>query len=116
MSREGFKAKLSSTKLTAKAHQAAARGLRMGVEHVLQVSRTQVPLEEATLERSGAASVDDKQLRATISYETPYAVVQHENLTYKHAPGRKAKYLEDPARDEAQIVQRLIAAQIRRAL
>ncbi|MFI6317280.1 hypothetical protein ACIBG8_07165 [Nonomuraea sp. NPDC050556] len=116
MSRAEFNAKVTPYELTVKVNRAAARGLRMGAEHVLQVSRTQVPIDEATLERSGAASVDDASLTAAVSYETPYALVQHEDLDLKHAPGRKAKYLEDPARDEADIVRALIAAQIRRAL
>lgn len=28
-----------------------------------------------------------------------YAEVQHENMTFKHAPGRQAKYLEQPVRE-----------------
>ena len=96
--------------------QAAARGLLLGAEHVLQVSRTQVPIDEATLERSGTASVDSSSLTAAISYDTPYAVRQHEEMTYRHAAGRKAKYLEDPMREEADQVGEIIATQIRRAL
>ncbi|GAA0934945.1 hypothetical protein [Nonomuraea longicatena] len=116
MSRAEFNANVTPLELTTKVNRAAARGLRLGAEHVLQVSRTQVPIDEATLERSGAATVDESQLTAAVSYETPYAVVQHEDLDLKHAPGRKAKYLEDPARDEAETVRALVAAQIRRAL
>ena len=33
---------------------------------------------------------------AAVSYDTPYAIRQHEDLSYKHDAGRKAKYLEDP--------------------
>jgi hypothetical protein len=94
----------------------AVRGLRLAAEHVLQVSRTQVPLEEGTLERSGTATVNEHDLTASIDYDTPYAIRQHEELTYRHAPGRKAKYLEDPLNEEAGTVRALIAAQVRRAL
>ncbi|MFI8792919.1 hypothetical protein [Streptomyces sp. NPDC055105] len=37
----------------------ALRGVRLGAEHVLEVSRRRVPIEEATLERSGVVSVDE---------------------------------------------------------
>ena len=94
----------------------AVRGLQLGTEHLLQVSRTQVPIEEATLERSGVASVDPGTLTGAVSYDTPYAVRQHEDLTLRHDDGRKAKYLEDPMKDEAAQIRELIAAQIRRSL
>jgi hypothetical protein len=98
------------------ARAAAARGLAKGVEHVLTESRKQVPIEEGTLERSGVASVDEASLRGAVSYDTPYAVRQHEDLTLRHDPGRKAKYLEDPLNDEGPTVLALVHAEMRRAL
>ncbi|GAA0638251.1 hypothetical protein GCM10010174_70130 [Kutzneria viridogrisea] len=98
------------------AREAAVKGLALAAEHVLQVSRTEVPLEEGTLERSGVASVDEANLRAAISYDTPYAVRQHEDMSLRHDEGRKAKYLEGPLHSEAETVQEIVAAQIRRAL
>lgn len=97
-------------------HEAADRGLQTAMEHVLQVSREQVPHEEGTLERSGVASVDAGQLIGAVSYDTPYAVRQHEDLTLRHDSGRKAKYLEDPFTAEAKMVQEIVAAEVRRAL
>ncbi|WP_326698044.1 hypothetical protein OG909_12240 [Streptomyces sp. NBC_01754] len=95
---------------------AAARGIRLGVEHLLQVSRRRVPIEEATLERSGTATVDEPSLTGHVSYDTPYAVRQHENLRYRHDPGRTAKYLEVPAAEEARAIGEIIAAQVRRSM
>lgn len=97
-------------------HEGAANGLELAVEHWLGVSRRQVPLEEGTLERSGVASVDRAALKGAVSYSTPYAVRQHEDLNLRHDEGRKAKYVEDPMRTEAPEMAALIAAQIRRAL
>lgn len=94
----------------------AARGLRVASEYVLGLSRAQVPIDEALLERSGVATVDETALTAAVSYDTPYAVRQHEELTYRHDPGRKAKYLEDPLNESAGTVARIIAAQVRRSL
>lgn len=95
---------------------AGARGALLGAEHILQVARTQVPHEEGTLERSGATSVDPDTLTAAVSFDQPYAVRQHEELGYQHDDGRKAKYLEDPMRDEGPVAVDIMAAQIRRAL
>jgi hypothetical protein len=93
---------------------ATARGLRTWAEHVLAESRAIVPLDEATLERSGVASVDERQLEAVVSYDTPYAVAQHENLQYRHAPGRTAKYLERPWFASQKLALQLVAKEIRK--
>ncbi|MBP0456250.1 minor capsid protein [Streptomyces montanisoli] len=95
---------------------AEVRGLRLAAEHVLQVSNERVPIEEGTLERSGVATVDEASLTAAVSYETPYAVRQHEDLTARHDPGRRSKYLESAATDEADSAAQILAAQVRRAL
>lgn len=94
---------------------AAVTGLELATEYLLEISRVVVPLEEGTLERSGVASVDAGSLTGAVSYDTVYAVRQHEELTWRHAPGRQAKYLEGPAEAEADTLQGIIAAQIRRA-
>ncbi|MEV5131438.1 hypothetical protein AB0K87_13210 [Streptomyces sp. NPDC053705] len=94
----------------------AVRGLRLAAEHVLAESRKRVPIEEATLERSGVATVDESSLDAAIAYDTPYAVRQHEELNYRHDAGRTAKYLEGPLTEQAPAVAAIIAAQLRRSL
>lgn len=94
----------------------AAHGLRLAAEHLLQVSRTMVPIEEGTLERSGSASVDEGKLRGAVSYDTPYAVVQHEDLTLQHDAGRTAKYLERALTGEASTVGEIIARAVRSEL
>lgn len=93
-----------------------ARGLRIAAEHVLAESRKVVPIEEATLERSGVASVDEDSLTAAVSYDTVYAVRQHEETTWRHDAGRTAKYLERPLTEEAGQVEAIIAAELRRSL
>lgn len=92
------------------------KGLRLAAEHLLAESQRIVPLEEATLERSGVASVDESKGQAAVSYDTVYAVRQHEELTWRHDPGRQAKYLEQPFETEKPVFRDLIAAQIRRRL
>lgn len=94
----------------------AVRGLRVAAEHVLTESRKVVPIEEATLERSGVATVDESSLTAAVSYDTPYAIRQHEELNYRHDAGRTAKYLERPLTEQADNVAAIIAAELRRSL
>lgn len=94
----------------------AVRGLTKGTEHVLTESRKVVPIEEGTLERSGVASVDPATMQGAISYDTVYAVPQHENLDWQHDTGRQAKYLEEPLLRERDTVGAIVAAEIRREL
>jgi hypothetical protein len=103
-------------KVKREVHAAAAHGLFLGAEHVLQVSRGLVPIEEGTLERSGATDIDRGALRAAVSYDTPYAVRQHEEMDYHHDAGRQAKYLEQPLNTEHRVALSLIAREIKRAL
>lgn len=96
--------------------EAAIEGLGFAAEHLLQVSRERVPLEETILERSGTPSVDPEKLQACVSYDTPYAVRQHEEMDWRHDDGRSAKYLEGPANEERDTMNEIIATQIRRSL
>lgn len=94
---------------------AAARGVLLWAEYVLTESNARVPLDEATLERSGVASSDPGKLKAAVSYDTPYAVRQHEDLLLRHAPGRHAKYLETALNESGVVGPQLVAKEIRRA-
>lgn len=93
----------------------AAKGLYLAAEYLLQVSNTHVPiaLDGGTLERSGVASIDEASLKAAVSYDTPYAVRQHEELSYHHAVGRTAKYLENAGNSESKAVAKIIADAIK---
>lgn len=95
---------------------ATRQGLTEAAEHLLKVSRDLVPIQEGTLERSGVAEVDDTDLTAAVSYDTPYAVRQHEELTWRHEEGRQAKYLEQPMNTERETLLALIAAPTQEAI
>ncbi|MEV8431997.1 hypothetical protein ACWHLZ_28075 [Streptomyces chartreusis] len=99
---------------TTRGRQMASDGLRRALEHLLAESRKIVPLDEGTLERSGRVDVDG--LNGSVSYDTVYAVRQHEELTWKHLPGRSAKYLEKPMNSERDVMLRLMAVPLRRWL
>lgn len=72
---------------------------------VLADSKLQVPFRDGILSGSGMVHQPyqvGKKAAVEISYggaAVDYAFIQHENPDFKHAPGRKAKYLEDPVKD-----------------
>ncbi|WP_234042353.1 minor capsid protein [Streptomyces marianii] len=96
---------------TGRGRRAASKGLQKALEHTLGVANRLVPLEEGTLERSGRVNVDG--LNGAISYDAVYAVRQHEELTWRHLPGRQAKYLEQPMNTERDTMLRLMHVSLR---
>lgn len=88
----------------------------MALEHILAESNKIIPLEEGTLMRSGQVAMDPNALVGTISYDTPYAVRQHEELTWRHSSGRQAKYLETATNASRQECLRIMQAELRRWL
>lgn len=109
-----WKGRLNLDRLTPQMRRGAENGLDLALEHVLAESRRLVPIEEATLARSGSTSRDG--LRGAVSYGTPYAARQHEDMTLRHDAGRTAKYLERPLNSERDVATRLIAREVRKAL
>lgn len=96
---------------TSRGRRLASQGLSRALEHTLGKAKELVPLEEGTLERSGRVDVDG--LNGAISFDTVYAVIQHEELSYKHLPGRQAKYLEQPMNTEREVMLRIMAVPLR---
>ena len=83
-------------------------------EYILETANRTIPIEETTLQRSGDTDVADGQ--AAVSYETVYAVIQHEATDFQHDPGRRAKWLEMTVKEEAAAVREILADSIRRRL
>jgi hypothetical protein len=88
---------------------ASFEGAVIAAEHLLQVSSELAPHEEGDLERSGEVSKDQSLDTVAVSYDRPYAVRQHEEMTWRHDAGKQAKYLEQPMADEAETMLALIA-------
>ncbi len=98
----------------AKVKAALMRGLVMAGEHILNVSNRQVPHEDGDLERSGVVSSSDpSDLTVAVSYDTPYAVIQHEDLSLRHDAGRNAKFLSNACSSESRTAGRIIAQAVR---
>lgn len=94
-----FKIVLDKSKINATTKKACRKALWSGLDYLASVSKAQVPLDKGPLMHSCTVSVNGDGSQGTVSYDTPYAVIQHENTWYNHQRGRKAKYLEDPVND-----------------
>lgn len=98
------------------AREGAIEGLEAGTQHLLGAALVLVPWDEHHLEGTGTATVNGPKLLGAVSFNTPYARRQHEELDWRHKPGRSAKYLEIPMHAEGQVILALISARIRRKL
>lgn len=100
--------------LLAQFEAAAERGVFEGTEALLAQSDALVPIEEGTLSNSGLATADG--LKGRVSYSQPYARRQHEEVGWRHANGRTAKYLERPANGFTEEFTEIVAGAIRREM
>lgn len=101
--------------LAARIRATSVVGLNMAAERVRAVAVPLTPLEYGDLRSSltvGTASEDD--LEATVYSDLPYAVRQHEDLSYRHDDGQ-AKYLEQAGLDASDDVGQIIAAAVEKA-
>ncbi|WP_408895941.1 minor capsid protein [Nocardioides sp. R1-1] len=96
----------------------AKQGVALAVEHVLTEANKHVPHDEGTLERSGRTGVQvtGKGVRGVVSYDTPYAVKQHEDLTLNHHGKGQAKWLENTLASERETVGKIVATAISQEL
>ena len=121
---------------------AALKALRTGAEAILTEAIDETPIETGTLRRSGTVTVgappdgtqvyeaagagsdmkdafsgpEGKEKAVYISFSTPYARRQHEELGYNHPLGGKAKYLEDPFNRNKKKVLQYAEKQVKKAL
>lgn len=133
----GWRTKLVSKK----AQTAALEALRVGAEAILTEAINEAPVETGTLRRSGTVTVGyvpdsgavyaaassrsmhdafrnekGKEQAVYISFNTPYARRQHEEIGYNHPLGGKAKYLEDPFNRNKSKVLKYVEAHVKRVL
>ncbi|KEZ35853.1 hypothetical protein [Frankia sp. CeD] len=69
------------------------RALQRAGHQWLARSQAIVPLREGHLLRTGKMTMTDHSV--TVAYGQRYGAIQHQNLTYRHLPGRQAKYITD---------------------
>jgi len=124
------------------AEEAGLKALRTGAEAILTEAIDQAPIDTGTLRRSGTVTVGGlpdgaqvfeaaeagnemkdafpdpvgKEKAVYISFNTPYARRQHEELGYEHPRGGKAKYLEDTFNLLKQKDRKMAELRIKKAL
>ena len=113
MTQKQFEIGWNSEAIVAILAGATHEGLNLAAEHLLQASTQLAPHEEGDLARSGEVSSDPTTNTVAVSFDRPYAVVQHEDLTLRHDDGKQAKYLEEPMNSEQETMLQLIASQAR---
>ncbi|MFW6079001.1 MAG: hypothetical protein ACODAE_05230 [Gemmatimonadota bacterium] len=115
--------------------EAMPRALRQEMELVVGEAKEIAPIDKGPLAASGHAQ--PARIRGgvvsvtggfggpagagnlggeTNTEEVGYALVQHERLDYRHAPGRQAKYLEQPFFQRAPQIPRRVAEELERTL
>ena len=92
-------------------------GLLAASNYLLRKSKQQVPIDTSNLKASGR--VDPvKRKKGYVSayavhYTAAYAIFVHERLELKHRPPTKAKFLEDPAKNERGNMLRIMENRIK---
>lgn len=94
----------------------ALKGLKITAQNILGESQKLVPVDTGTLQKSGTIKLNSETLTAQISYNTPYALKQHEDATLNHPNGGEAKYLERPFNEKAGELEVNIGNEINRIL
>lgn len=97
-----------------KVMNATERGLFKGLEYIKQESVKVVPKDTGVLEKSASVKISKDGKQGAVSYDTPYAIKQHEELGYRHAEGRIAKYLEIPFQQNQLKALEIMKREIRR--
>ena len=111
----------NGARVSTAATQAAALGVNMAAARLEALAAPLTPYLEGDLDLSRSiqpATPSDPV--AAVTYDTPYAVLQHERMDYRHTtyqhPEAQAKYLESPLKANAGELQKIIQMQVTRAL
>jgi len=109
-----------SDEVREKVFDSAARALTDGARELLRVANETIPIEEGTLQGSGTViPATPRKLLATVGYggeAGAYAARQHEETTWRHDPGRRAKWLEMAAKEDGTRIMTWVAEQMRSEL
>lgn len=99
----------------------AVRGLNKAATALESESQARVPVDSTDLRNSAAThDASPGDLTSAVTYNTPYAVIQHERLDFHHPtdhnPGAQAKYLEGAATELRHELGEIVGAEIRREM
>ena len=94
-------------------------GVRKAGLWLLRESMKLVPVDTGALRASGPLVTRSMgqgfETVMVVGYGQEYAIYVHENLNARHASGKQAKFLEEPARTGRQTMTDIIRDEMRRA-
>lgn len=101
---------------------AAMSGVKDAAETLLTEANQTAPHSKGPLRLSGTVSTDEQKIAAAVSYDTPYAVRQHEDTRLRHPdptnplsdPRGRAKWLQLTLQERQAALQQYIAAAVKR--
>lgn len=113
-----YRSNIDPSKMTDGVRKGARQGMAEAMLHLETEANKSVPHDEGTLERSSDTGVEDDSSGVTgsLSYDTPYAAAQHENLALHHDGKGRAKWLELTMAEQRHALGQIVAARIREAM
>jgi len=92
------------------------KGIEKAMGIIYDDSQPRVPVDTGALKRSGIVEQVDKGYKIKYHSENPkngynYAVIQHENTSFKHRVGQ-AKYLEDAIKSNMDKIEKAIIEEV----
>lgn len=109
-----FTNSFDASKITGAIKKNANLAAFMGAQHLRKEAVELTPVDTSTLRNSAKVTTDGNQ--AAVSYNTPYAARQHEEVGWNHPEGGQAKFLETAMINESQQIARIIANTVKRGL
>lgn len=100
-------------RLDAAMKTAGRRGTRKAAEFLRGESVPLAPLDLGPLRESATVKGINAEPVALVIYDTPYAAAQHEGADFVHPKDGQADYLGQPFRENARVMQRIIAEEVR---
>ena len=110
------KVKMNFSKITGDIEEAVKEGLTDATLDLERRSKEEAPVDTGDLRGSGYSEVkkDYVGYHGIVGFNTAYALIQHEDMTFVHPQGGKAKYLTDPLNRNATKYRKYILEKARR--
>lgn len=101
-----------------RAEQFALQAMQRVADDLMGRAQREAPIDEGTLRGSAHAELRrmGDRFEVEVSFNTPYAARQHEEVTWEHPKGGKAKYLSDPLKEMVHDYTQFLTLAMRRAL
>jgi len=114
-----YKFEWHGDKVLGKAEKTIKTALLVVGADLQRKSAEQAPIDTGDLRANCSVSPireEGNRKYITVGYNLPYARRQHEHVEYRHPKGGKAKYLEDPYKENVENYERMIAEAIRKEI